>query len=53
MQFISEAVYQKHLTPSSLPLIPFTEWVERLEKHAVNASEEDVRMVVSRRSKHS
>lgn len=47
MQPISEAVYQKHLTPSPLPLIPFTEWVARLGKHATDTNEEDVRHVVS------
>ena len=46
MQPISEVMYQKRLTPFPLPLIPFTEWVQRLEKRAVNTSEEDVGRVV-------
>ncbi|KAH0833861.1 putative aminoadipate reductase [Lanmaoa asiatica] len=45
MQSISEAVYKKHLTSSPLPLIPFTQWVARLEKYIVDASGEDVRRV--------
>lgn len=48
VQPISEAIYQKGLTSSPLPLISFTQWVERLEKHAVDTSEEDVRRAVSR-----
>ncbi|KAG6374188.1 hypothetical protein JVT61DRAFT_4841 [Boletus reticuloceps] len=45
MQPISEALYQKHLTPSRLPLIPFTEWVERLEEQAANTTEENAQRV--------
>ena len=48
MQFISEAVCRKRLTPSPLPLIPFTEWVERLEMHAVDTNGESVQYMVSR-----
>lgn len=47
MQPVSEAMYQKGLTPSPLPLVRFAEWVERLEKYAVDANEENVRRVVS------
>lgn len=47
MQPISEAVYQKHLTSSPLPLIPFAKWVERLERYTTNANEENIRQVVS------
>ncbi|KAF8438365.1 putative aminoadipate reductase [Boletus edulis BED1] len=45
MQPISEALYQKHLTSSRLPLIPFTEWVERLEEEAANTNEENAQRV--------
>ena len=48
MRPISEAVYQKQVTPSPLPLIPFTEWVERLDMYAADmTSEEDIQRVVS------
>lgn len=47
MQPISEAVYQKHLTSSALALIPFGEWVTRLNACVVDTREANIRRVVS------
>ncbi|KAH0833866.1 putative nonribosomal peptide synthetase [Lanmaoa asiatica] len=45
MQPISEVVYQKRLTSSPLPLIPFSRWVVRLNECAANTSEANIRRV--------
>ena len=51
MEPIREAVYQKHhLTSSLLPLIPFSQWVARLDACAVEAN---MRRVVSFHQKRS
>ena len=51
MEPIREALYQKHhLTSSPLPLIPFSQWVARLDACAVEAN---MRRVVSFHQKRS
>ena len=47
MQSIRDTLYQRHLTSSPLPLIPFSEWVTRLDVCAVDSSEANIRRVVS------
>ncbi|KAF9228211.1 acetyl-CoA synthetase-like protein [Gyrodon lividus] len=43
MKPISSVLYQKSLTSEPLPLVPFGEWVTRLEKCAANMSEDNIR----------
>jgi hypothetical protein len=47
MQPMRDAVYQKDLTSSLLPLIPFSQWVTRLDACAVDTHEANIRRVVS------
>ena len=46
MQPIAEVVYQQHLTSSLLPLIPFGQWVTRLNACAVDTREANIKRVV-------
>ncbi|KAF9232883.1 hypothetical protein BU15DRAFT_80708 [Melanogaster broomeanus] len=45
MKPISSALYQKNLTSEPLQLVPFDQWVTRLEKYAADASEATIRRV--------
>ncbi|KAF9244919.1 putative aminoadipate reductase [Melanogaster broomeanus] len=45
MKPISSALYQKNLTSEPLPLVPFDQWVTRLEKYAADASEPAIKLL--------
>lgn len=47
MKPISDALFAKRITKEPLPLVPVAEWYHTLEKHALNASEEKMKRVVS------
>jgi hypothetical protein len=46
MRPIADAIFEHKLTSVPLPLVPFSEWLEKLESCAKDASEETMKRIV-------
>jgi len=46
VQSIADAMFERKITGILLPLIPFSEWLEKLERSGKNTSEENIKRVV-------
>lgn len=46
MQPIADAMFERKITGVPLPLIPFSEWLEKLECSAKDMSEENIKRIV-------
>jgi hypothetical protein len=47
MQPIADAMFDLKITGELLPLIPFSEWLEKLDLSAKDANEENINRIVS------
>lgn len=47
MRPVADAIFERKITSAPLPLIPFSEWFEKVESSAKNASEANIKRVVS------
>jgi hypothetical protein len=47
MQPIADAMFDLKITSELLPLIPFSEWLEKLDLSAKDANEENINRIVS------
>jgi hypothetical protein len=47
MRPVADAIFEHKITSNLLPLIPFSEWFEKLESSAKDGSEENVKRIVS------
>lgn len=46
MQPIADAIFERKISGVLLPLIPFSEWFEKLESSANDTSEENIKRIV-------
>jgi len=46
MQPVAEAIFKHKITSAPLPLVPFSEWLVKLESSAKNTSEENMKRIV-------
>lgn len=46
MQPIADAVFERKISGALLPLVPFSEWFEKLESSANDTSEENIKRIV-------
>ena len=47
MRPVADAIFERKITSSPLPLVPFSEWLEKLESSGKIASEENINRIVS------
>jgi hypothetical protein len=47
MRPVADAIFERKITSNPLPLVPFSEWLEKLESSAKVASEESINRIVS------
>ncbi|KAG0702280.1 putative aminoadipate reductase [Suillus ampliporus] len=45
MRPVTDAIFERKVTSAPLPLIPFSEWLEKLESSAKNASQENIKRI--------
>jgi hypothetical protein len=46
MQPVADALFERKITNNPLPLVPFSEWLEKLKVSAKDMSEENMKRVV-------
>jgi hypothetical protein len=47
MQPVADRIFELKITSNPIPLTPFSEWLEKLESSAKDASEETIKRIVS------
>jgi len=47
MRPVADAIFEHKITSNPLPLVPFSEWLEKLELSAKDGSEETINRIVS------
>jgi hypothetical protein len=47
MQPVADRILELKITSNSIPLVPFSEWLEKLESSTKDASEETIKHIVS------